>query len=160
MPVTTVSRAQALDLLKKYNQEPFHLLHSFTVEAVMGWFAVHLGYENEKDFWTMTGLLHDIEFEKFPNEHCQKAPELLAEINAEHELVRAVCAHAYGMASDVKPEHEMEKVLFACDELTGLIGAAARMPPSATLATRAWASFKFCIFSPAASILARNSRPP
>lgn len=130
MPVTTVSRAQALDLLKKYNQEPFHLLHSFTVEAVMGWFAVHLGYENEKDFWTMAGLLHDIDFEKFPNEHCQKAPELLAEINAEPELVHAVCAHAYGMASDVKPEHEMEKVLFACDELTGLIGAAARMRPS------------------------------
>ena len=130
MPVTTLSRPQALDLLKKYNQEPFHLLHSFTVEAVMGWYANHLGYEDEKDFWAMAGLLHDIDFEKFPNEHCQKAPELLAEINAEPELVRAVCAHAYGMASDVKPEHEMEKVLFAADELTGLIWSAALMRPS------------------------------
>ena len=130
MPVTAVCRPQALDLLKKYNQEPFHLLHALTVEAVMGWFATYLDYENEKDFWAMAGLLHDIDFEQFPNEHCQKAPEILAEIHAEAELVHAVCSHAYGMASEVKPEHEMEKVLFACDELTGLIGAAARMRPS------------------------------
>lgn len=130
MSTTAISRTQALDLLKKYNQEPFHLLHAFTVEAVMGWFAEQLGYTEQKNFWSLAGLLHDIDFEKFPNEHCQKAPELLAEIHAEAELVRAVCCHAYGMASDVKPEHEMEKVLFACDELTGLIGAAARMRPS------------------------------
>lgn len=130
MPDTQITRSQALSLLQKYNQEPFHLLHAVTVEQALRWFAVQLGYEQEADFWALCGLLHDIDFEKFPNEHCKKAPELLAEISAEPELIHAVCAHAYGMASDVKPEHEMEKVLFACDELTGLIGAAARMRPS------------------------------
>ncbi len=124
------SRQQALALLKKYNQEPFHLLHAFTVEAVMRHFAERLGYDTEKDFWGLCGLLHDIDFEKFPQEHCKKAPQLLAEINADPALIHAVCSHGYGIACDVKPEHEMEKVLFAIDELTGLIGAAARMRPS------------------------------
>lgn len=130
MPTTHINRYQALDLLKKYNQEPFHLLHALTVEHVMRWFAEHLGHGAEADFWALCGLLHDIDFEKYPTEHCKKAPELLVEISAEEELIHAVCSHAYGLASDVKPEHEMEKILFACDELTGLIGAAARMRPS------------------------------
>lgn len=130
MPQTHITRAQAWELLKKYNAEPFHLQHALTVEAVMGYFAGLLGYEAEKDFWALCGLLHDVDFEKYPQEHCKKAPELLAEIQAEPELVRAICSHGYGLCSDVKPEHEMEKVLFAVDELTGLIGAAARMRPS------------------------------
>ena len=130
MPNTQVTRVQAWELVKKYNQEPFHLIHALTVEAVVANLAEKLGYGAEKDFWALCGLLHDVDFEKFPNEHCKKAPELLAEINAEPQLVHAVCSHGYGLCSDVKPEHEMEKVLFAVDELTGLIGAAARMRPS------------------------------
>ena len=130
MPTTNISRAQAWELIKKYNAEPFHLIHALTVEAVVANLADKLGYGAEKDFWALCGLLRDVDFEKFPQEHCKKAPELLAEINAEPELVHAVCSHGYGLCCDVKPEHEMEKVLFAVDELTGLIGAAARMRPS------------------------------
>lgn len=126
---TKVMREQALALLKKYNQEPFHIQHALTVEAVMRWYAKELGYGDE-DFWGLCGLLHDVDYEKYPEEHCRKAPELLAEIDAEDALVHAVCSHGYGICSDMKPEHEMEKVLFAADELTGLIGAAARMRPS------------------------------
>lgn len=127
---TAVTRQQALALLQKYNQEPFHILHGLTVEGVMRWYAQELGYGDEADFWGLCGLLHDVDFEKFPQEHCIKAPELLAEIHAEPELVHAVCSHGYGLCSDVEPEHLMEKALFAADELTGLIGAAARMRPS------------------------------
>lgn len=127
---TNITRGQALNLLKKYNQEPFHLLHALTVEAVMRYLAAQLGYADEAEFWGLCGLLHDIDFEKFPQEHCKKAPELLAEIKAEPELIRAVCSHGYGITVNIKPEHEMEKVLFATDELTGLIGAAAKMRPS------------------------------
>lgn len=127
---TIVTRNQAIDLLKKYNQEAFHLQHAFTVEAVMKWYASQLGYTQEVEFWGLCGLLHDVDFEKYPQEHCKKAPELLAEISAEPEMVHAICSHGYGLVCDVKPEHEMEKVLFAIDELTGLIGAAARMRPS------------------------------
>ena len=126
---TKVTREQALALLKKYNQEPFHIQHALTVEAVMRWYAKELGYGDE-DFWGLCGLLHDVDYEKYPEEHCRKAPELLAEIDAEDALVHAVCSHGYGICSDMKPEHEMEKVLFAVDELTGLIDAAARMRPS------------------------------
>ena len=115
-------RAAALALLRKYNTEPFHLQHALTVEAVMGWYARDLGYGDEAGFWSAVGLLHDVDFEKWP--------ELLAEIGCSDELVRAVCSHGYGICSDVEPVHEMEKVLFAADELTGLIGAAARMRPS------------------------------
>lgn len=124
------SRTESLNLLKKYNQEPFHLLHALTVEAVMRWYAQTLGYKEEADFWALCGLLHDIDFEQYPQEHCKKAPELLAQINAPEELVHGVCSHGYGISCDVEPIHEMEKVLFATDELTGLIGAAARMRPS------------------------------
>ena len=127
---TEITRQQALNLLIKYNQEPFHLLHALTVEGVMRWYARELGYGAEEDFWGLAGLLHDVDFEQFPEEHCTKAPELLKEIDAEEELIHAVCSHGYGICSEVKPDHEMEKVLFASDELTGLIGAAARMRPS------------------------------
>ncbi|MEY8352748.1 hydrolase [Lachnospiraceae bacterium 54-53] len=127
---TAISRQQALELLKKYNKEPFHLLHGLTVEGVMRWYAVEMGYGDEEEFWGLAGLLHDVDFECYPEEHCKKAPELLAEIGAEEELVHAICSHGYGICSEVKPEHEMEKILFAADELTGLIGAAARMRPS------------------------------
>lgn len=123
-----MNREIAINLLKKYNSEEFHLRHAITVEQVMKYFAKENG-ENE-EFWGLVGLLHDVDYEKYPEEHCKKAPELLAEINATPEMVHAVCSHAYGSCSDVKPEHEMEKILFAVDELTGLIWAAAKMRPS------------------------------
>lgn len=123
-----VTREEAMALLKKYNQEPFHIQHALTVEGVMRWFAK----ENQEDeeFWGIAGLLHDVDFEKWPDQHCKKAPELLAEIGASEELVHAVCSHGYGICSDVEPELLMEKIMFAADELTGLIWAAALMRPS------------------------------
>ncbi len=127
------TREQALELLKKYNKEPFHLEHAYTLEGVMGWYARELGYGEEEAFWRMAGLLHDIDFEVYPEEHCKRAPELLAELNAGEALVHAVCSHAYGVCSDVEPTHQMEKVLFAVDELTGLIGAGVLMRPSKTV---------------------------
>lgn len=127
---TQVTKEQAYALLKKYNKEPFHLQHAVTVSAIMRNFANQLGFADDAAFWEMAGLLHDLDFEKYPNQHCKKAPELLKEVNAEDELIHAICSHGYGICSDVKPEHLMEKVLFATDELTGLIGAAALMRPS------------------------------
>lgn len=123
-------REQAWALLTKYNQEPFHLQHAVTVEAVMDWFAKDLGYGEEAPFWATVGLLHDIDFEQWPEAHCKKAPALLEEAGCTEAFIHAVCSHGYGLCSDVKPEHEMEKVIFAVDELTGLIGAAAKMRPS------------------------------
>lgn len=128
--MNTVSREEAIGLLKKYNKDEFHLRHAYTVESVMRWYANDLGYGDDADFWATCGLLHDIDFENWPEEHCEKAPELLSEIGASEELVHAVCSHGYGLCSDVEPVHPMEKVLFAVDELTGLIGAAALMRPS------------------------------
>ena len=125
-----ISREQAWALLTQYNKEAFHLQHSLTVEAVMEWFAKDLGYGDNADFWATVGLLHDIDFEQWPDEHCKKAPSLLAAGGCSEELIHAVCSHGYGLCCDVKPEHEMEKVLFAVDELTGLIWAAAKMRPS------------------------------
>ena len=125
-----MTRQQAWDLLREYNKEPFHLQHALTVEAVMRWFANELGYGADADFWALCGLLHDIDFERWPDEHCAKAAELLPAAGASEALTHAVCCHGYGLCSDVEPQHEMEKVLFACDELTGLIGAAAKMRPS------------------------------
>ena len=125
-----LTRGQALSLLQKYNKEPFHIQHGLTVEGVMRWFAKELGYGEEADFWGLCGLLHDVDFEMYPEEHCKKAPELLAQVNASDALIHAVCSHAYGSCSDVEPVHLMEKVMYAADELTGLIGAAARMRPS------------------------------
>ena len=124
------TREEALSLLRQYNKEPFHLLHALTVEGVMAWYAGELGYGAQRDFWAMAGLLHDIDFERWPDQHCAKAPELLREAGADEALIHAVVCHGYGLCSDVEPEHEMEKVLFAADELTGLIGAAVRMRPS------------------------------
>ena len=123
-----VTREQALALLQKYNQEPFHILHALTVEGVMRWYAQQEG--EDADFWGLCGLHHDVDFERYPEQHCVKAPELLAEINASPEMVHAICSHGYGLCCDVEPTHEMEKILFAADELTGLIGAAALMRPS------------------------------
>lgn len=127
---TKLGREEALALLRRYNKEPFHILHGLTVEGTMRWYAKELGFGEEEDFWGIAGLLHDIDFELYPEEHCKKAPELLSEGGAEEALIHAVCSHGYGLVTDVKPEHMMEKVLFASDELTGLIGAAARMRPS------------------------------
>ena len=125
-----IMREQALALLQKYNKEPFHIQHGLTVEGVMRWFAQELGFGDQVDFWGLCGLLHDVDFEMYPEEHCKKAPELLTEIEASADMVHAICSHAYGSCSDVEPVHMMEKVMFAVDELTGLIGAAARMRPS------------------------------
>ena len=126
----TPTREQALELLKKYNKEEFHLRHSLTVEGVMKEAAKKLGYEDEADKWALVGLLHDVDFEQWPEEHCKKAPELLAEIECGDDFVHAVVSHGYGICSDVEPEHEMEKFLFAADELTGIIWAYALMRPS------------------------------
>ncbi len=126
----TITRDEAFKLLKKYNKEPFHIQHALTVEGVMRWYANELAYGQEEDFWGITGLLHDIDFELYPEEHCQKAPELLREGGVGEDMIRSVCSHGYGICSDIQPDHQMEKVLFAADELTGLIGAAALMRPS------------------------------
>lgn len=125
-----ISREAAWAALRRYNQEPFHLQHALTVEGVMQWYAKELGYGDDAEFWGIVGLLHDIDFERWPEEHCQKAPELLREAGCGEDIIHAVCSHGYGLCCDVAPEHEMEKVLFAADELTGLIGAAALMRPS------------------------------
>ena len=139
---TCPERAAALALLKKYNTEPFHILHALTVEGTMRWYAEELGYGKDADFWATVGLLHDVDFEGWPEEHCKKAPELLAEIGCSEEFVHAVVCHGYGICVDVEPVHEMEKVLFAADELTGLIGAAARMRPSKSVCDMEVSSLK------------------
>ncbi len=128
-----ISREAALAALRKYNKEPFHLQHAFTVEGVMRWYAQQLGHGDEADFWATVGLLHDIDFEQWPEQHCVKAPELLQEAGCGEDLIHAVCSHGYGICCDVEPTEEMEKVLFAADELTGLIGAAALMSPSKSM---------------------------
>lgn len=131
-----ISREDALALLKKYNKDPFHIQHAYTVEAVMKWYAEQLGYGEDAEYWGLVGLLHDIDFELYPAEHCLKAPELLRAGGVGEDMIHAVCSHGYGITVecgktiDVEPEHEMEKVLFAADELTGLIWAAALMRPS------------------------------
>lgn len=131
-----IAREDALDLLKKYNKDPFHLQHAYTVEAVMKWFAKELGYGDDEEYWGIVGLLHDIDFELYPAEHCLKAPELLREGGVSEDIIHAVVSHGYGITIecgvtlDTEPVHEMEKVLFAVDELTGLIWAAALMRPS------------------------------
>ena len=135
-----LTREQAMGLLRKYNTEPFHIQHALTVEGVMRWFA----QENveDADFWGLCGLLHDVDFEKWPEQHCQKAPELLAKVNASAEMVHAICSHGYGICCDVEPTAQMEKILFAADELTGLIGAAARMRPSKSVMDMELSSLK------------------
>jgi predicted hydrolase (HD superfamily) len=123
-----ITRNEALTLLKKYNEDIFHVKHGLTVEGTMRYFANQLGEDPE--YWGMVGLLHDIDFELYPEEHCVKAPVLLAEAGFDADFIHAVVSHGYGLCVDVKPELEMEKILFATDELTGLIGAAALMRPS------------------------------
>ena len=125
-----IDRESAFELLKKYNKEPFHIQHALTVEGVMKWYANELGYGDDADYWATVVLLHDIDFELYPEQHCKKALELLREGGVGDDIIHSVCSHGYGICCDIKPEHEMEKVLFAVDELTGLIGAAALMRPS------------------------------
>ena len=127
---TVLTRQQALELLQKYNKDSFHILHGLTVEGVMRWYAREEGYGEEEEYWGQVGLLHDIDFELYPEEHCKKAPELLREAGIGEDMIHSICSHGYGLCSDVEPEHQMEKILFAADELTGLIWAAAKMRPS------------------------------
>ena len=131
-----IARKDAFELLKKYNKDPFHIQHALTVEAVMKWYANELGYAEDAEYWGIAGLLHDIDFELYPEEHCLKAPEMLREAGVGEDVIHSVVSHRYAktvarcVTIDVAPEHEMEKVLFAADELTGLIWAAALMRPS------------------------------
>ena len=137
-----VTREAAAGLLKKYNKEEFHLLHALTVEGVMRWYANDLGFADEADYWATIGLLHDVDFECFPDEHCKKSPELLREIGADEAMIKSICSHGYGLCTDIKPEHLMEKTLFAADELTGLIWAAALMRPSKSVSDMELKSLK------------------
>lgn len=127
---STISRDEALSLLMKYNKEAFHIQHALTVEGAMRWYAKEMGYGEDEEYWGIVGLLHDIDFELYPEEHCIKAPELLKEAGVGDDMIYSICSHGYGICCDVEPKHEMEKILFASDELTGLIGAAALMRPS------------------------------
>ena len=138
----STTREQAWNLLTQYNKEPFHLRHAITVEHVLGWFAQEEGFSSEKDFWSMVGLLHDLDFEQWPEQHCEKSQELMQQAGLEERLIRAVASHGWGHRVDIKPEHTMEKVLFATDELTGLIGAAALMRPSRSVADMELKSLK------------------
>ena len=127
---SNLTREEAMKLLKTYNQEPFHIQHALTVEGVMRWYAGDLGYGDDAEYWAMVCLLHEIDFEQWPEEHCRKAPELLRQAGVGEDMIRSICSHGFGLCCDIEPEHQMEKVLFAADELTGLIGAAALMRPS------------------------------
>lgn len=135
-----LNRQQALALLQKYNKEPFHIQHALTVEGVLRWYAQCSG--EDADFWGLVGLLHDIDFELYPEEHCQVAPRLLSEVNASEEMIHAICSHGFGLCSDVEPANLMENILFTVDELTGLIGAAARMRPSKSVMDMELSSLK------------------
>ena len=130
MHESKLTRQQALDLLRQYNKEPFHIQHALTVEGVMRWYANELGHSDEADYWAAVGLLHDIDFELYPEQHCQKAPELLAAGGVGEDMIHAICSHGYGICCNIEPQEEMEKVLFAADELTGIIWSAALMRPS------------------------------
>ena len=127
---TAMTQQQAYELLKQYNKDPFHLRHARTVEGTMRYFARELGYGEEEDFWGIVGLLHDLDFERYPDQHCIQSQEIMRERDLDERLIHATASHGYGITVDIQPEHEMEKVLFATDELTGLIGAAALMRPS------------------------------
>ena len=135
-----MKREEALEILKKYNKEEFHVRHALTVEGVMRYFAKELGEDVEH--WGIVGLLHDIDFELYPEEHCKKCVELLKENNVEESIIKSICSHGYGICSDIKPEHIMEKILFATDELTGLIWAAAKMRPSKSVQDMELSSIK------------------
>lgn len=139
---SNVTRDEAFALLKKYNKEPFHIQHALTVEGVMRWYAKELGYADDEEYWGIVGLLHDIDFELYPDEHCKKAPELLKNGGVGDDMIYAVCSHGYGICVDLEPKHEMEKVLFATDELTGLIWSAALMRPSKSVSDMEMKSLK------------------
>ena len=140
--MSEINSKQAYACLKQYNKEEFHLTHGRTVGLVMRWFAEHEGFEDEADFWECVGILHDIDFELYPEEHCKKAQTMLAELGMDERLIHAVICHGYGICTDVAPESTMEKLLFASDELTGLIGAAARMRPSKSASDMEMSSLK------------------
>lgn len=125
-----MTKQEALSLLGEYNKGEFHLKHGRIVGDVMRWFSNELGYGDEADFWETVGILHDLDFEMYPEEHCVKSQEIMREKGLDERLIRATASHGYGLCVDIKPEHEMEKVLYATDELTGLIGAVAVMRPS------------------------------
>lgn len=125
-----MTRNDAYELLLKYNSEPFHIKHAETVEGVMRYFAKELGYGDEEEMWGIVGLLHDLDFERFPEQHCIKEEEIMRENGVDERIIHAAVSHGYGITVDIKPEHQMEKVLYAVDELTGLIGAVALMRPS------------------------------
>lgn len=127
---SAINREEALTLLMKHNKESFHIQHALTVEGAMRWYAKEMGYGEDEEYWGIVGLLHDIDFEEYPEQHCIKAPELLSVAGVGEDMIYSICSHGYGICCDVEPKHEMEKILFACDELTGLIGAAALMRPS------------------------------
>ena len=137
-----MTRDEALAFLKEYNKEPFHIQHGETVEGTMRWFANELGYGEEADFWALVGLLHDLDFEMYPQEHCIKTQEIMREKGLDEKLIHAVASHGFGRCCDVEPVHTMEKVLFAVDELTGLIGAAALMRPSKSVSDMELKSLK------------------
>ena len=139
---SNLTRTEAFELLKKYNKEPFHILHALTVEGVMRYFAKETGNGEDEEYWGIVGLLHDIDFELYPEEHCIKAPELLREGGVGEDMIYSICSHGYELCCDVEPKHIMEKILFACDELTGLIGAAARMRPSKSVMDMELSSLK------------------
>lgn len=125
-----MTREEAFKLLTEYNKEPFHIRHALTVEGVMKYFAQELGYGEEKEFWGIVGLLHDLDFELYPKEHCIKEQQIMRERGIDERIIHATASHGYALTVDIKPEHEMEKVLYAVDELTGLIGAVALMLPT------------------------------
>ena len=142
MRKSNITRDEAFELLKKYNKDPFHIRHALTVEGVMRWYADALGYGDEADYWGQVGLLHDIDFELYPQEHCKKAPELLRDGGVGDDMIYAACSHGYSICCDEEPKHEMEKVLFAADELTGLIWSAALMRPSKSVSDMEVSSVK------------------
>ncbi|MGO5075790.1 HDIG domain-containing metalloprotein [Clostridium sporogenes] len=139
-----ITREEAWDLLTKYNKEAFHIQHALTVESTMNYFAEKLGYGEESEFWSRVGLLHDLDFEMYPEQHCNKTQEIMREYGLDERLIRAVASHGYGLCQGElpKPEHQMEKILFAVDELTGLVGAAARMRPSKSVMDMELSSLK------------------
>ena len=128
--VTALTRERAWEMLTRYNKDEFHLRHAETVEKTMRYFARELGFGGEEDYWGIVGLLHDIDFEQWPQEHCVKSQSLLKELRVDDSINRAVASHGYAICTDIKPEHLMEKILYATDELTGLLGAVVLMYPS------------------------------
>lgn len=142
MRTSTITREDAFLLLTKYNKEKFHILHALTVEGVMRYFANALGYQSEEEYWGITGMLHDIDFELYPEQHCLKAVDMLKEGGVGGDMIHSICSHGYGICCDVKPEHEMEKVLFTVDELTGIVWSAALMRPSKSVSDMEVSSLK------------------